>query len=409
MFHVTFKYLFKMSPRKYFTFLRRALILLLNFWHNRPIKVFNGYKIDLYLPAYPSEAFFYALENKLLKEEPSPVTIVFSMTKACTYNCSHCYQRRDTGKDLDDDLLVKTIVELRDMGVATFDIEGGEPFIHFDRLEKLLSALDARSEIWINTTGAFVTKEKLELLKSKGLFGLMVSIHSCTPEKHDEFVGKEKAFEVACNTAKLCKDLGLVCALNSVLSESEINDNGLEKLMELGKSLQADFIQLIHPKPSGLWLHKKDMQSDTTFIKKIQEKHIKYNSSKYKEYSSLSAQVFEERKSGLACTAGGIERFYINAAGEVQPCEFLNISFGNIKEEGFETVFNRMRRYFKTPSTNWLCCTMSSKIIEVMNKHSLKKTPVPVQYIDEIFEDIDRGEPTKLYKKLGIYKDENNC
>ncbi|MCX6826417.1 MAG: hypothetical protein NTV06_03990, partial [candidate division Zixibacteria bacterium] len=78
---------FHWSPIAYVRFLARALRLLLIFRHHKAVRVFNGYKIDLYLPAYPSRSFFYALEGKLLKYPPRPVTVVFSMTKVCAYKC----------------------------------------------------------------------------------------------------------------------------------------------------------------------------------------------------------------------------------------------------------------------------------------------------------------------------------
>ncbi len=402
--HVTIKYLFKVAPWNYPNFLRRALILLLNFHHNKIIKTFNGFKLQLYLPAYPSKAFFYALEGKLLRKPPSPVTIVFSMTKACNYKCPHCYQMNDKGVDLEERKLIETLLKVRDKGVAMFDIEGGEPFLRFERLTKLLQSLDERSEIWVNTTGAHLSKEKLQILKDNRLFGLMISIHSPDPHIHDDFTGIESSFDVACKAVQLCKEFGLVAAINCVLSEDELKEGKLEDLMKLSKDLGADFVQLIHPKPSGKWLDKKDhMQKEKDFIKKIEQAHLLYNSKEKLDYPSLSAQVFEERIDGLGCTAGAVDRFYINAAGEVQPCEFLNISFGNVTEEDFEVIYNRMRSYFREPCTNWLCCTQAENISALMKKYNLKTTPIPWKYTIELVDNLDRGNKTPLYTKLRIY------
>ncbi|MCK5346439.1 MAG: radical SAM protein, partial [Candidatus Heimdallarchaeota archaeon] len=396
--HVVFKYLFKVAPWKYPKFLRRALVLLLNFHHNKIVKVFNGYKLQLYLPAYPSSAFFYALENKLLKTPPSPVTVVFSMTKACSYKCPHCYQMNDKGSDLEESMLIETLLKVRDKGVAMFDIEGGEPFLRFERLHNLIKVLDKRSEIWVNTTGAEVSEDKLLALKKNGLFGLMISIHSPDSHIHDAFTGIKGSFDVACNTIKLCKQLGLVAAINSVLSEDEIKNGKLDDLMKLSREYHADFVQLIHPKPSGRWLNKKDhMQKEKSFIFEIEQAHLLYNSKDKLDYPSLAAQVFEERKEGLGCTAGAVDRFYINAAGEVQPCEFLNISFGNVNEEDFEILFKRMRFYFQEPCNNWLCCTQAENISDLMIKHNLESTPVPWKYTQGLVDNWDRGSITKLY------------
>ena len=175
--------------------------------------------------------------------------------------------------------------------------------------------------------------------------------------------------------------------------------------MELARKCNCDFVQLIHPKPAGKWLscHKEIEQSEKV-VKYVMDKHIEYNSSNFNGYPSLAAQVFEERSLGLGCTAGGVDRFYVNAAGEVQPCEFLNISFGNIKEEKFGVIFNRMRNYFAEPCEQWLCCRQAEAIQRALIDSGQNETPLKWQYTQKLVASWDRGRKTRLYKKLGIYK-----
>ena len=392
------------SPVSYVRFLLRALRLLLVFRHNKVVRAFNGYKLHLYLPAYPSPAFFYAIETNLLRAQPGPTTVVFSMTKACSYKCPHCYQRNDTGADLDEDLMVETARDIQDAGVAMFDIEGGEPFLRFPRLLRLVQALDERAEIWVNTTGAHLTGEMLEQLKTAGLFGLMVSIHSPDRERHDAFTGVPGSFDLACDTLRLCRQAGLAPAINSVLSEDEVGGDGLDRLMDLSRQLDCDYVQLIHPKPSGLWMGRDEgMQRTQEVIGKAQRAHVLYNSPKRRGYPSLAAQVFEESEPVLGCTAGAVDRFYVNANGEVQPCEFLNISFGNVNGEPFDTIYQRMRSFFPTPCTDWLCCTQARAIHGLLQKHELQRTPLPWRVTQELVTNWDRGELTSIYEKLGIY------
>ncbi|MCX6344156.1 MAG: radical SAM protein [Armatimonadetes bacterium] len=397
--------LFGWSPVAYVRFLRRALILLLVFRHNKVVRVAQGYKLHLYLPAFPTPAFYYAIESKLIRTPARAMTVVFSMTKACSYKCEHCYQRRDGGPDLEEDLLCQTARAIQDNGVAMFDIEGGEPFVRYPRLLRLMSELDSRSEIWVNTTGAQLTAEMMSELKSAGLFGLMVSVHSPDAVIHDAFTGVPGSFDIACDALRLCRQMGVSGAVNCVLSEDEVRNGRLDQLMELACELEADYVQLIHPKPAGIWLGREEgMQSDLNLIKKLREEHIRYNSSAKHNYPSLAAQVFEEDELVMGCTCGGVDRFYVNATGEVQPCEFLNLSFGNVIDEPFIDIYNRMREYFATPCVEWLCCTQAQPINNLFHKHSLTHTPLPQAISEQLAQDLPQGKPTPLYKKLGIYK-----
>ena len=395
---------FGWSPVAYARFLIRALRLLLVFRDNKPVRTHAGWKIDLYLPAYPSRAFFYSLEAKLLAAAPMPLTVVFSLTKACGYKCAHCYQHKDGGDDLPEDLLLKAARDMQDLGVAMFDIEGGEPLLRPQRLANLLRALDERSELWVNTTGAGLKPELLAELKAARLFGVMISIHSPDPAVHDGLTGVPGSFDTACAAARAFRAAGLVVAVNSVLSEPEIRAGGLERLMELSRSLDADFVQLIHPKPAGNWLGRREnMQKDAAVIEQVRALHRRYNGSGG-GYPCLVSQVLEEAEDRLGCTAGGVDRFYLNAYGEVQPCEFLNISFGNLREEPLKVIMERMRSYFPEPCSDWLCCTQGPEIDRLFREHKLERTPLPWRVTKTLVEKWRRGEPTALYRKLGLYR-----
>lgn len=397
--------LFRWSLVAYVRFLKRALIMLLAFRHNKIVRVRTGYKLHLYLPAYPTPAFFYAIESKLIRTPARASTVVFSMTKACSYKCEHCYQRMDGGPDLDEELLLDTARAVQDNGVAMFDIEGGEPLTRYDKLLKLLRVLDVRSEIWINTVGAGLTAEMLQELKHAGLFGIMVSVHSPDQAIHDHFTGVAGSFDVACRALKMCRETGVAGAVNCVLSEDEVRSDGLKRLMDLARELQADYVQLIHPKPAGKWMGKQNgMLLDSDLIELLRDEHVRYNSSAMHDYPSLAAQVFEESESVLGCTCGGVDRFYVNATGEVQPCEFLNLSFGNVRDEPFVDIYNRMRGYFPTPCTDWLCCTQAQAIDELFREHRLTRTPLTPEITLQLMQKLERGKPTPLYDKLGIYK-----
>lgn len=395
---------FRWNPIRYAIFLKRALRLLLAFRHDKPVRTLQGWKLHLYVPAYPSSAFFHTIEAKLLMDPPGPSTVVYSMTKACRYRCPHCYQRRDKGADVEEERLLATARRLQDVGVAFFNIEGGEPFMRFDRLLKLVDALDSRSEVWVNTTGDNATPERLRALKGSGAVGLIISVHSPRAAEHDAFCNVPGAFETACECARQARAAGLGVAFNSVLSEEALKAGHLGELMALADELGCHFVQLIHPKPSGGWLGRdEEMQKGAEILQVVRKAHIFYNSGLSPHTTALAAQAFEEQAEVLGCTAGAIDRFYVNANGELQPCEFVNISFGNLTREPFEVVWGRMRAAFPDARADWLCCTQAAAIHQLYVESGERHTPLPWELTRKLVEEWDRGSPTPLYKGLGIY------
>lgn len=393
------------SLRDYARFLARALRLLLIFRHNKVVRTPRGLKIHLYLPAYPSPAFFHALDSKLVRRPPGPTTVVFSMTKACRYRCVHCYQRNDRGADLDEALLLDCARAMQEAGVAMFDIEGGEPLVRLPRLLNLMRALDERAEIWVNTTGDGLTADAVGQLRAAGLFGVMVSVHSTRPEVHDGMTGVPGSLDQAVRALRLFKEHGVVTAVNSVLPENELRAGGLDGLMEFARDLRCDFVQLIHPKPAGVWLDRRtDMQTDPDLLRRVRADHLRFNSRACPGHPSLAAQVFEEDASVLGCTAGAVDRFYLNAHGELQPCEFLNLSFGNVAEEPFAAILARMREAFREPCCDWMCCTQCGAILDSARRHGIQGLPLPWPQTKELVARWSRGPKTPVYDRLGIYR-----
>ncbi len=386
-------------------FLIRALQFLWAVRHNKVVLLGRLYKLQLYIPAYPSKAFFHALE-KLYRPDPGPVSVVFSMTRACSYHCPHCYQGRDSGSDLDLPLLIETAHRMQDVGVSFFNVEGGEPLQRFDRLVELIESIDDRAEVWINTTGAGLTAEKVERLVGAGLGGVMVSIHTPHAAEHDAFTGAQGSFETACDALRSFRRRGLFTAINCCPNAQAIAVGDLEGIFEVGRSLGCSLIQVIHLKTAGGWLGQDEkVEGLAELVGTVERLHLDYNTQGgYRGFPSIAAQVFDEHRALFGCTAGGVDRFYLGADGEVQPCEFLGISFGNVKEEDFLTIFRRMRETFREPGTDWLCCTQAAFIDRLIEERGLTRTPVPWEITREFIGEWKRGDPTPLYRRLGIYK-----
>lgn len=406
---IAFKYLARIvsgeiTLRQYVIFLKRIKLLSEVLRYNKAVRINGVYKIHLYLPGFPSKAFYKAIDKFLILDEDTiPMSVVFSMTKACGYNCQHCYQKNDGGEDLDIDKLIKVARDIQNIGVSLFDIEGGEPLMRFERLLTLMQNIDERSEIWINTTGHTLTPEKAQQLRQAGLFGAMISIHHWLPEKHNEYVAYKGAFEIAVNAIRIFQSVGVNTAINCVPSLEMLNDNGLDKIMGLAKGLNCSFVQIIHEKPSGGWLARGNTLMEKDILGNLCKAHIEFNTKEFfRDYPSLSMQVFEASNAAFGCTAGGIERFYINANGEVQPCEFLNVSFGNVQEEEFIDIYNRMREKFKRPGLNWLCNTENESVFRCVKESNITSLPIKRDKSRQIIDNLSPGPEVPLYKKMRL-------
>ena len=371
------------------------------FFKHKLVKMASGeYKLDFYLPRYPSAAFFTALEDKIVRRPPRPVSVVLSISKACAYRCPHCYQRKDDPDELPLATLVENVRKLREFGIVAWAVEGGEPLLRFERLEAVLREISGL-EVWVNSTGHGATPERIRRLRELGVTGVMSSIHSVNAAEHDAFTGVSGSWRRALDFLHDCQNEGMLVGFNTVLSDRQVVEGGIDRIMALAAEHGCDYIQLIHPKACGAWMGKTfDASLHREAAEIAKRSQLRYNSSGSRRSPVLTAQVYEESPEMLGCCCGGIDRFYVGASGEVQPCEFVNISFGNLREVSFETAYARMRKVFAVPCEEWTCQTHADEIAAVVRE----RLPLPWTETERLVRDWRPGTPTKVYQKVGVYR-----
>jgi MoaA/NifB/PqqE/SkfB family radical SAM enzyme len=393
----------RIKPGYFFRVLKRLLFFLSYMRNNKYSKIGKRLKIHLYLPGFPSRAFYHACSKVLEFDKKMPgISVLISVTSACRYKCPHCYQKHDKGKDMDINVLIKTVKKLQDKGVAFLNIEGGEPFLVFDRLKKVCDAIDERSEILINSTGDGMTFENLsELKKNKNIIGIMFSLHTDKPEDMNRFTGVENAWENLEKGIELCHKVGLAVTFNTCLLRESFYNGTFENIMKVAKDFNGSMLQLIKPKPAGGWLESGIEDFSKEDIKHITDKVHKYNLAKsHRDYTFISPMIIEESAEVFGCTAGGTDRFYINAKGDLQACEFLNISFGNIQTDDFDVIYEKMRKVFEKPCQTWLCEKHSRQILKLKETNNLSSLPLTPEISKQIYENWDRTDFTEFYQKL---------
>jgi len=386
--------------RRFVMFMRRLLFFLAKMKHNKFVQIGSNTRINLYCPGFPSEGFYTACKKFMVFDKKMPcTTVLISLTSACPFHCRHCYQKYDQGKDIDINVLVDAVKKLQNMGIAFFNIEGGEPFLVYERLQKVCEAIDYRSEVWINSTGFGITLERLLELKKLNVTAIMFSLHSPVPEELNQFMGSDCAWDTMARAVSLCHEAGIAVAFNTCLQKRDFYNGNFEKVMDIIKNFQASILQIIKPKPAGGWLEQGVEPFDDKDLERLKKLVHKYNSDdKYRYYPAISAQAMEEDQNQFGCTAGGTERFYINAKGDLQPCEFLNISFGNIGDKNLPEIYHKMRSCFEIPGSCWLCEKYSGEILKLYKGHNLKSLPLPCDISEEVCNKWHRGEHTNLYK-----------
>jgi MoaA/NifB/PqqE/SkfB family radical SAM enzyme len=192
-----------------------------------------------------------------------------------------------------------------------------------------------------------------------------------------------------------------VWRFNVCLTREGLHSGEFERIMDRAREYGAAIVQLIKPKPAGGWIDSGYEPLDESDITQMSAVVNHYNfAPSRRDYPPISAQIHEESPEMFGCTAGGVDRFYINAKGDVQPCEFLNLSFGSIREEPFDTIYDRMRSVFHPPGERMLCEAYSPEVARLMKAEQVAALPLDPQRSARVYRAWDRGCRTELYRRI---------
>lgn len=298
-----------------------------------------------YQPPVPSSASMKLLGSRLMLEftgHPQPTVCTLQVTTRCQANCIHCSAARHKRKDspeLSTEEWKKVIREAEQLGVVTVVFTGGEPLLRPDIFELIEWVDKNEAVVLIFTNGMLLTEENVRKLAKAGIWCVHVSIDSPDPQDHDEMRRLPGCFEKAVEGLKRCKDAGLLTGISTYATPERLHNGQVVQMIELAKSIGTDEITIFDVVPTGRLLleDRKHLLSDADKeeLCRIEEE---YNRNKP---PLVITQAHVNGPTGVGCYAGWCQ-FYMTAYGDVTPCDFTPLSFGNVREKSLEQIWSEM-------------------------------------------------------------------
>ncbi len=304
----------------------------------------NIHKIDgkkvlsIYLPLFPSKAFdtFLDAQIKASKGEPVPEIVKISLTSGCQNDCWHCNTPGER-EELDTDVILKAINELKELGTFQFLFTGGNPLLR-DDLEKLIKATGDSTVSLVSTPG-LVSKERAKSLKKSGCQGVLVGLEHHEEKKNDEIMGCKGAYRRSLKSIKNVRKAGMLSGSWIVVTSDRISelDRYLKFVKRNGVTDVAIFEPILNDSDELL---KKD---DREYLKNIQQ-----IARKQKAYPRIISGPFMDSEEFMGCTAG-FNRMHISESGEVFPCDMLREVWGNIYDNNIKDIWREMNKKYSEP------------------------------------------------------------
>ena len=338
---------------------------------------FFKYNVKPFKPAMVGSHIYKRLKSKILPSANFRI-IDLAITYKCNLFCEHCsakiMERNDDTLTLDDYRnLARQASKLDNL---SWNITGGEPLL-VDWLDDLISILTPKTHfISVQTNCMLLSREKAEHLAKIGVNCITTSLDSCRAEEHNRFRGHNDSYERVINGVRNARRAGMQVLIAGTVTHQNIRSEPLEKLIQLANKNGAIFLYNLAV-PCGEWKDKNEFT-----LRDNDREHLYYLLNKYPR----SSTDHEVGRNEVGCPAG-MEKIYITPYGDVLPCPFIHISFGNILHDPLDEIINRMRRIPEFGGYPKICVAAEDKSFheKIFPKiYSADQTQIPIPY-DKVF------------------------
>ncbi|MBI5196796.1 MAG: radical SAM protein [Nitrospirae bacterium] len=290
--------------------------------------------------SYIKYIIYGALEKKPLRN------IDIALNYACNLACRHCSCEALKSSDtvLSEAQYSQLAGEAVKLGAIYFAFTGGEPLVNKNLEDIIRLFFPSRSLIGLQTNALLLNTSRIESLYKAGVDVLQVSLDSFDPDEHDSFRNKKGAFRETLKNVDMAFLRGIKIIFSVTFTHNNIKSEGILNLLSFSARSNIPVVVSI-PCPVGKW--------SGNFSEMFDNDDREYFALMQKRFPHLRRD-FDSNYLKCGCSAG-IEKLYITPYGDVIPCPFIHISFGNIKTESLSSIRNRMLKLEKFREYNQVC------------------------------------------------------
>ena len=299
--------------------------------------------------------------------------IAWEVTRSCNLNCVHCRAAANCGPyagELSTDKCLKLVDEITAVSSPVIILTGGEPLMRPDIFEIAAYGTNRGLRMVMATNGTLVTPAVVRKMLDSGIKRVSISIDGKDAQSHDTFRKEKGAFAGAMQGIEALTNAGMEFQINTTITS--VNLDQIKDIFKLAKNIGATAHHIFLLVPTGrgkdlasqsitaadyektlMWFHQESLICEIQ-LKATCAPHnfriMHQNKPKGEKPVKKAGGYFHESTRGCL---GGITFCFISHVGQVQPCGYLELDCGNIKQRNFadiwdnSEVFRNLRNYSK--------------------------------------------------------------
>jgi heme b synthase len=259
--------------------------------------------------------------------------------------------------------------EIASISKPVIILTGGEPLLRADIFDLARYGTDKGFRMVMATNGTLMTEETVQKMKASGIQRISVSLDGPSSETHDAFRKVKGAFERSLKGIELAKKGGLEFQINTTITQ--MNLHLIADVLKLAVNLGAvaHHIFLLVPTGRGKALQDQEIspldyeKTLNWFYEQKERVPLQLKATCAPHYYRILRQ--RAKKKGKKITPkeygldamtrgclGGISFCFVSHVGQVQPCGYLELDCGNVREQSFKDIWENSPVFLNLRNTD---------------------------------------------------------
>ena len=297
--------------------------------------------------------------NKLNKIPPLRL-LAWETTRRCNLACRHCRAAAGSGPypgELTTGEGLALLNDLAGMGQPVVILTGGEPLLREDIYALAAHGAQKGLRMVMAVNGTLLTPQIAARLKTAGIQRLSISLDGATAASHDWLRAVPGAYEGALAGVTACREAGLPFQINTTVTRANRDELPAIHALALRLGAAAHHVFVLVPTGRGEelvseLLNRAEYEETLRWLLERQkEGRLFLKPTCAPQFYRLWRQDAAARGEEITPASHGLEAMtkgclggqgfaFVSYRGEVQPCGYLELLAGNIRERRFSEIWN---------------------------------------------------------------------
>jgi heme b synthase len=294
-------------------------------------------------------------------KKPELRLVAWETTRNCNLACVHCRASATMGPhegELGSQEALRLLDQIAAVGQPIIILTGGEPLLRSDIYDIARYGTDLGLRMVMALNGTLITETVATQLVAAGIQRISVSLDGSSPETHDRFRQVQGAFEGTLRGIDFLKTVGMEFQINTTITKTNLEQ--IPKIQQLAIDLGAVAHHIFLLVPTGRGKYIVDQEIDAAeyentlnwFYDQREKTPLQLKATCAPHYyrilrqrAKIEGDSVTFQTHGLDAVTrgclGGVGFCFISHRGIVQPCGYLDLNCGDVRQSSFADIWNQ--------------------------------------------------------------------